>query len=84
MMRRIIAEVHVPIIEEQYDIFIPNNKSIKTVIKLFEKVINELSDGCYQIKPTTLLYNKDTGIPYDPLITVKDANIVNGTKLVLL
>ena len=82
-MIKILAEVHVPIIEEQYDIFIPNNKSIKTVIKLLEKAVNELSDGSYQNSPTTLLYDKKTGIPYEINKSIKSSGIGNGSKIIL-
>jgi len=83
-MRKILTEVYVPMIEEKYDIFIPNNKSVKTVIKLLERAVNELSDGSYQSKSNTLLYNKKTGQAFDPALSIKDSNIVNGTKLILL
>ena len=82
-MIKVLAEVHIPIIEEQYDIFIPNNKSIRTVIKLLEKAVNELSDGSYQNRPTTLLYDQKTGLPYEINKSVKNSGIVNGSKIIL-
>ena len=81
-MIKILVEVSVPIIEEKYDIFIPNNKSIKTIIKLLEDSITELSDNAYQKSPSTLIYDKN-GIPYNLNISVKDAKITNGSKLIL-
>ncbi len=82
-MYKILVELYVPIIESKYELFIPVNKKISNVIYLLVQAINELSDENFPISNKYLLYNKETGLPYDLNQNVKDANITNGTKLIL-
>lgn len=82
-MEKIIVQVYVPAIEDKFDIFIPQTKKIKTTINLLSQAINEITEGSYSKTPTTLLYNKKTGISYDITKTIKEAGIVNGTQLIL-
>ena len=42
-MNKIIIKLFVPKIDREYDVFIPTNKRISSVIALLVKAINELS-----------------------------------------
>lgn len=83
-MDKVLIKLYVPIIEQQFDILIPNNRKIYSVIKLLEKGINELSGGFYKPVNMPMLYEKTTGREYDINLSVKDNNIKNGTELVLI
>lgn len=82
-MQKLLVQVHVPVIEEKFDIFIPPNKKVKTVIKLISKAISEITEGSFIENPTTFLYNIETGEAYDITKTVKDAGIDNGSQVIL-
>lgn len=84
MKNKILVELIVPEIEESYDIYIPINKKIGSIINLLSKAIFELSDGEYVNSNHSFLYNSDTGEKYDINVIVKDTNIRNGTKIVLM
>ena len=84
MKNKILVELIVPEIEESYDIYIPINKKIGSIINLLSKAIFELSDGEYVNNNHSFLYNSDTGEKYDINVIVKDTNIRNGTKIVLM
>lgn len=83
-MNKVSVSVFVPLIEQEYDLFIPINKTIGVVKQLVEKAIVELSDGNFKSNGDTKLYNKLTNQVYDGAIFVKDSNIRNGTQLILL
>ena len=83
-MNKILIKLYVPTIEEQFEIWIPINRRIYTVIELLIKAIKELSSGYYEPMEYTLLYDKDTGVAFDINDTVKDANIRNGDELILI
>ena len=83
-MNKVLVKVYVPVIEENYDIWIPINRKIHNVIKLLIKAIYDLSGGYYRPHEIPNLYNKITAIPCDMNKSVKESNIKNGTELVLL
>lgn len=80
---KILIQLYIPLIEEEYDIFIPINKRIGTIKQLIEKNISEQSNG-YIIKEDTNLYSKETGKVYDVQVIVKDTDLKNGSRVVLL
>ena len=45
MNNKILIEVIVPLLEENFEIYIPVNKRISTVIKLIEKSLKEITNG---------------------------------------
>ena len=83
-LNKVLVKLSVPLIEEQYDVFIPLNKKICNVIKLLAKAIYELSDGEYNPKTMPVLYDKSTNRPYKMTINVKEAGIKNATELILM
>ena len=46
-MNEVLVKLYVPTIDEQYDIWIPVNKKIHTIISLLVKSVNELTKGYY-------------------------------------
>ncbi len=83
-MNKIMIKLYVPLIEEEYDIFIPINKNIKNIIYLLGKAINEISQGEYPVNYPTKLVNRDTGYVFPYNSNPKDEKILNGSNLVLL
>lgn len=83
-MNKVLIKLYVPMLEEQYDLWLPINKKTYKVIVLLVKAINELSGGYY--KPTTapMLYEKTTAKQYDINLTIKENKILNGTEIVII
>ena len=80
---KILIQLYVPLIEVEYDVFIPINKKIGTIKQLLEKSIAEESSG-YVITADTNLYSKETGQVYNVDLVVKDTHLKNGSRIVLL
>jgi hypothetical protein len=83
-MNKIIIKLFVPKIDREYDVFIPTNKRISSVIALLVKAINELSNGSFSPSQMPMLYNKITAQSYDINMTIKESDIRNGTELILI
>ena len=83
-MNKILIRLYVPLIEKEYDVFIPINKNIKNIIYLLGKVVNELSEGEYPINYSSKLINKDTGYVYPHESNPKNEKILNGSSIILL
>lgn len=83
-MNKVLVTVYVPLIEQEYNLFIPVNRKIGLVKKILVNSIVELSDGDYIIENEISLYNKMTNQEYKDDIFVIESDIRNGTKLILL
>ena len=84
MNTKVLVEVYVPELDIKYNLFIPANKKIGNVILNLVKAIHELSQGAYPIGVNHALMNSDTCLIYDMNMNLKEADILNGTKLILI
>lgn len=84
MNDKVIVKIIVPEISETYNLFLPINKKIGTIMKLLNKAVNELTNGSFPVINTCKLYNADTLQVYEPNVLLFNTDIRNGTKLVLL
>lgn len=84
MNNKILIEVFVPMLEQEYDVFVPINKKIKNVTRLINDAIVDLSNGCFPKKNDIVLYNRQNGFILDPKLNVKEAGLVNGSQVILI
>jgi hypothetical protein len=78
MNNKILVTVFVPLLDENYDLFIPVNKKVGTIKKVIIDSIKNLADKDY------LLMLKSNCEVIDDNIYVKNSEIKNGSKLILL
>lgn len=81
---KILIELEIPLIEKKYDLFIPINKKVGTIKNLIESSLVELTENAYEIREDTNLYSKETGTIYDVNQTVRDTDLKNGSRIILL
>lgn len=79
---KILILVYVPIMDQEYNVFIPIGKTIGTVKSVIMDTISELTEQKFINE--MILINKLTGDVYDDDILVKNTQIKNGTKLLLI
>ncbi len=84
MKYKVLVEVYVPELDIKYNLFIPVNKKIGNVIINLVKGAHELSQGAYPIGNNHALMNSDTCEFYNADLNLKEAKILNGTKLILI
>ena len=84
MKNKILVELDVPIIEKSFDLYIPINKKIGTIKKLIEEELVDLTEKSYNISESTNLYSKDTGEIYEVNKTVRDTDLKNGSRIILM
>lgn len=83
-MNKIIVKLYVPMIEGEYEVWIPLNKKVHKIINLMVKAVNEFSGGYYTPDKMPLLYDKQTGRAYNINSILKDTAIRNGTELIMI
>lgn len=84
MKNKILVEIYVPQLDENYNIYLPLNKNIANIITLIGKSIIELKRIDNFDYNTLSLYNRETTIKYDPDSLIKETNIRNGFRLILM
>ena len=82
-MDKILIELYVPSINENYDVFIPTSRKIYEVENMLSKMIEELSLNRYSNNENILCYFEDGKI-INRNLRVIDCKITNGTKLMLI
>ena len=84
MKNKVLIQLIVPDIGEEYNVYIPVNKKIGNIIVLLTKAINEFETEIYEKDNQNCLYNGETGERYAINDLVRNTNIRNGPKLVLM
>jgi hypothetical protein len=84
MENKVLVELVVPIIEKQYDIYLPVNRRVGNAIGLIIKGINEFNNGDYEFDSSISLYNSFTGVKYNNNDLIRKTDIRNGSKLILM
>lgn len=84
-MNKYLVTVIVPIVELEYDIYIPNNKKIGTIKKIILESLNELSNNSFSKKTDEVrMIDRDSGNEFDNNMYVKDSGIKNGAKIIII
>lgn len=83
-MNDVLVKLYVPMIGEQYDIWLPVNKRISTVITLLVKSVSDFTKGYYNPNVMPLLYDKTTAEVFDINLSVIETKICNGSEIVMI
>ena len=84
MMSKVLANVFVPVLQNDYDFFIPTHINIRLVISIVGKMVFEISSGLFIPDDSTLLCRREDGTVLDVNASVLTAGIKNGEKLMLI
>ncbi|MBQ7104362.1 MAG: hypothetical protein IJN90_00710 [Bacilli bacterium] len=84
MKNKVLVKLVVPIIEENYDVYLPINKKIGNITILLCRAINEFSNGVYLGDTSVCLYNYVTGEKYNINEIVRNTDIKNGARIILM
>ena len=84
-MNKYLITVIVPIVELEYDVYIPNNKKIGTIKTLILESLGELSNNSFNKKIAEVrMIDRDTGNEFENNVYVKDSGIKNGSKIIII
>lgn len=84
MKNKLLVKIYVVCISEEYEIIIPVNETVKTVIGLIVNSISELSDGRLASNGNYCLMDADLGQVYSYSTILRDTNVVNSKRLFLI
>ena len=84
MRNKVLTEIYIPSVDETYNIYLPLNKNIAEVLTLIGKSLCELKRIDNINYNSFSLYNKESGLVYQPDKLVRETNIRNGTRLIIM
>lgn len=82
-MNRVLIRVYVPVLEKQFDVWIPISKSIYSVILDLLEGINSINKIEYNLSNFPNLYNKENSEVYDLGAKIIETDIRNGSEVIL-
>lgn len=83
-MDKVLIELYVPSMDKEYDMWLPIHRRISNIMNLMLKSLNEINDGNLVTSDIPRLYNKETSKFYNEDTFLRDTDIKNGTKLILI
>ena len=83
-MNKVLIRVYVPQLETKYDVWIPINKTVYTIICSITNGINSLNKMSLENGYILNLYNKENSEVYDLKKKIIDTDIRNGTELIMI
>lgn len=83
-MNYIIVEVYLPAAKKTYDVKIPRTSCIWEITKLIANALTELSEGLYKASEDSVLLERESGAIFNINLSVEEAGLVNGSKLMLI
>ncbi len=85
MLNKYLITVIVPIIELEFDVYIPNNKKVGTIKTHILSAIREESNNSFNKSINDIrIIDRDNGKEFDNNVLVKDSGIKNGSKIVVI
>lgn len=82
-MNKYLVKIYVPLLEQTFDVFIPNSKRVIDIIYYSCEIINNLTEDHFKIKKYSLI-NRENGNIYDYNTIISETDIVNGTELIII
>jgi len=83
-MNKIIIEVHIPAIDEIYDVKLPKDIQIWEATRMISDLIASTHPGLYSRDNQAMLCNYDDGQLIPVNVVVDDSGLVNGSRVLLV
>lgn len=84
MKNKILINIYVPSLNEEYELFVSINESINKNLELIVKIIEEYSDSNFNVTGDHFLINPNTCTIYNDSLILRDTDIRNGAMVLLI
>ncbi len=84
MNNKVLVTLIIPLIEKEYEVYLPANKRIGEIVSLLAKALVDVSNDYYQPNGMEKLYNRISGKEYDIRLLLKDTDIRNGSEVIFM
>ncbi len=84
MKNKVLIELSVPNIFSAYEVYIPINERVDKVIEMLLRGIEDITNLTIPNKDKFILMNAFSGKVYNYVEIIRNTDVRNGTKLVLI
>ena len=84
MNNKVLIKLIIPEIDGEYDLFLPVNLRIGSVIKLLNESLKELNPEMFKIDNKKMLYNCSDATTYNINDLIRNTNIRNGSIVMFI
>lgn len=85
MNNKFLITVIIPTAEMEFDVYVPNCRKIGTIKKFILNAISDLTDKLYDRPFESVRFiDRNTAVEYDNNMLLKDTEIKNGTKIIII
>ena len=84
-MNKFLITVIIQTAEMEFDVYVPNCRKIGTIKKFILNAISDLTDKLYDRPFESVRFiDRNTAVEYDNNMLLKDTEIKNGTKIIII
>lgn len=83
MEYKVLIKIYLPEIEQNYELYIPVNKTISEVKMVLISAINNITNGLYPMKNNFNMYDRRSNTIYKDDDIIRSTNIRNGSEIVI-
>ena len=84
MKNKILIRLYVPTLNFEYEVFIPTNEIVKKVVDLIVKSVDELCDDALPDDIPYYLFDPETSQIYANSSVIRDTNMSNDKRVILI
>ena len=84
MNNKVLVILYVPVLDKEYNCFIPVNKKVQNVVNLLVKALYEMNDNNFDLEHSHTLYLKESGKELNKNLRLRETNVKNATELVII
>ena len=84
MKDKILLEVHLPVTQERYDVWVSDGLQAQSCTELLARTLEELSYGRYRPSEDVVMCDYETGAVFNMSLTVKALGLRNGSRVLLI
>jgi len=84
MKNKVLVELIVPEADETFNVYLPINRRIGNIIALLNKSLFEYTNGAFIGNENTLLYDVQKGETYEINKLLRETDIRQGSKVILM
>lgn len=83
IMDKKLVNLYVPAVQQAFDLYVPTELDIHTLINLLSKGVEELCGGKFVPSSQELLTMKQPDMLFDPMRSLSDYGVEDGAQLIL-
>ena len=77
---KVLVNLHILSLGKDFEVYLPVNEKIGVISRLLNSTMFDSNDS----KKSLVLYNAETGITYENNVLIRNTDIKNGSRLMLL